>query len=171
VIRIATESDLPGIMAMVGLAVAQMLAEGSDQWSESYPSRADFSADIGRGELFVEAVDEGPIDVRAVACLNREEPEEYGSVRWSREGRATVVHRLAVHPDCRGRGFAKGLFLFAEDLARRNGTEYIRSDTYSLNARMNALFSRMGYARTGVIAFPRHRAEFYCYDKVIGEGR
>lgn len=170
-IRIATESDLPGIMAMVGLVVAQMRAEGSDQWSESYPSCADFSADLGRGELFVEAVDEGPIEVRAVACLNRKEPMEYGSVHWSREGRATVLHRLAVHPDCRGRGFAKGLFLFAEDLARRNGTGYLRSDTYSLNERMNALFARMGYARTGVIAFAGHRAEFYCYDKAIGESR
>lgn len=162
--RHASEADLPAIMEIIAAVVRQMREEGSDQWDDGYPARADFLADIGRGSLYVDAEGE---ELRAVACFNRDEPAEYGPVHWSREGAATVIHRLAVRPDCRNRGIAQGAFRFAEGLARENGTRYIRSDTYSLNDRMNALFAKMGYRRTGVISFHGRRSDFYCYDKVL----
>jgi len=167
-IRQAAESELPAIMSMIGLVVRQMRDEGSDQRSEQYPAAADFLSDIRQGSLFVETAEGEPGELRALACLNREEPEENAPVRWSRPGPATVIHRLAVHPGHRKQGIAKALFLFAEDLARGSGTDYIRSDTYSLNAPMNALFVKLGYRQTGGIRFPGRREEFFCYDKRLG---
>jgi Sortase and related acyltransferases len=163
-IRHAAEADLPAIMEIIAAVVLQMREEGSDQWDEGYPARANFRADIEHGCLYVDAEGE---ELRAVACFNRDEPAEYAPIQWSREEAAIVIHRLAVHPTHRNRGIAKELFRFAEELARRDGTSYIRSDTYSLNTRMNALFAKMGYRRTGVIRFLGRRSDFYCYDKVL----
>lgn len=166
-IRLARPSDIEGIASMIAAAVELMRAEGSDQWDDSYPARADFLGDIGSGQLYVDEAEDGEPAVRAVACLNREQPAEYGTVRWSREGEALVIHRLAVHPACRGQGLAKALFALAEREARSRGIPCIRSDTYSLNGKMNALFAAMGYRRTGEIRFHGRRAPFYCYDKVL----
>ena len=167
-IRQANETDLLGIMSIIGLVVPQMLNEGNDQWNEQYPTQADFLADIEHGELFVDVAEQEPLTVRAVACFNQEEPAEYKQVQWSRPGTATVIHRLAVHPDFRNQGIARSLFVLAEDIARKTGTAYIRSDTYSRNPRMNSLFMRMEYRQTGVIRFLGRRDEFNCYDKVLG---
>ena len=171
-IRKATEKDLEAIMDIVSRVVAEMESEGIDQWSAAYPARRDFAADIARGELYVD--DETGSDrppaakIRGVVCVNREEPPEYRDGAWSRDGASLVIHRLAVHPECRRRGVGRGLLLLAEELARAEGIAYLRSDTYSMNARMNALFARMAYRRAGDIRFLGHRQAFHCYDKELG---
>ncbi len=165
-IRAAAERDLDGIMDIVGRVVAEMRAEDIDQWSDAYPSRADFRADLADGALWVDE-EAGGRGLRGVVCVNRAEPPEYRDGTWSRDGAALVIHRLAVHPDFRRQGVGRGLLALAEDLARRSGVPYLRSDTYSLNGRMNALFVRMGYRRAGDIRFPGHRYVFRCYDKEL----
>ncbi len=166
-IRAAAERDLDGIMDIVGRVVAEMRAEDIDQWSEEYPARADFRADIADGALWVDEEEGGAGALRGVVCINREEPPEYRDGAWSRDGASLVIHRLAVHPGCRRRGVGRGLLLLAEELAGAEGVSYLRSDTYSLNGRMNALFARMGYRRAGDIRFPGHRYVFHCYDKEL----
>lgn len=165
-IRIASEADLDGIMAIIGRVVAEMRAEGIDQWSDAYPVRADFLADIADRSLWVDEEEgTGERRLRGVVCINRDEPPEYRDGAWSRDASSLVIHRLAVHPDCRRQGVGRGLLLLAEDLARQNGLAYLRSDTYSMNVRMASLFALMGYRRAGDIRFPGHRQVFHCYDK------
>jgi len=163
-IRKATESDLDQIMELVHSCVRGMQEEGNDQWSDEYPGRTDFLADIDRGELYVDIQDR---EVRGVISINGVEPDGYDRVTWSRNGEATVLHRLAVNPRFQGHGVARGLLGYAEDVARSNGTSYIRSDTYSRNLRMNALFAKAGYSRVGSVHFERRTAPFYCYDKRV----
>jgi GNAT superfamily N-acetyltransferase len=166
-IRKATEADLDRIMDLIVRVVRNMRAEGIDQWNDDYPIRSDFRADILAGELYLDESDEEPRGIRGVVCINQVEPEEYRAASWSREGPAVVIHRLAVNPDFRRRGVAAGFFGLAEDQARRNGCLYLRSDTYSRNAKMNALFVRQGYARAGDIRFKGRVEVFHCYDKSL----
>jgi GNAT superfamily N-acetyltransferase len=166
-IREAMESDFAEIATIIAEAVQEMRAENSDQWNEQYPAKADFLADINRGELYVDESDEEPGRIRGVACINEREPEEYGAAAWSRNGRATVIHRLAVARSFRNKGVAGGLLRFAEEAARKNASRYLRSDTYSRNVRMNALFAGAGYRRTGTIRFPARQDVFFCYDKIL----
>ena len=163
-VRKAAETDIPAIMKIVSDTVRIMASEGNDQWNDGYPLAQDFLADIGKGELFVE---EQAGTVRGFACVNREEPAEYRPVPWSRQGSATVVHRLAVDAEYRGRGVASILMRFAEETAAANGTGYLRSDTCSKNPRMNGLFEKLGYRRAGDINFKGRRERFHCYEKVL----
>jgi GNAT superfamily N-acetyltransferase len=166
-IRKATEADLDRIMELIDRVVRGMRAEGIDQWNDDYPVRSDFRADILAAELYLDESEVEPRGLRGVACINKVEPEEYRTASWSKAGPAIVIHRLAVNPDFRQRGVAAGFFLLAEDLARRNGCFYLRSDTYSRNAKMNALFVRQGYARAGDIHFKGRVEVFHCYDKIL----
>ncbi|HCM27698.1 MAG: hypothetical protein A2Z99_07165 [Treponema sp. GWB1_62_6] len=163
-VRKASEADLPAIMRIVAETVRIMAAEGNDQWNDEYPRAEDFRTDISKEELFV---DEEAGAVCGFVCVNREEPPEYGPVPWSRSRSATVVHRLAVDPDLRGRGIASILMRFAEETAAGNGTGYLRSDTYSKNPRMNGLFEKLGFRRAGDINFKGRRELFHCYEKVL----
>jgi GNAT superfamily N-acetyltransferase len=167
-IRRATAADLDQIMEIISHAVREMQAENVDQWNDGYPALSDFRSDAERGELYVDESDQERGRLRGVVCINRDEPEEYGAADWSRNGPATVVHRLAVDPAFRNQGVARGLLRKAEELAAADGSGYVRSDTYSLNVRMNALFVREGYVRAGTIRFPGRKEVFVCYDKVVG---
>ncbi len=162
-IRLALIQDLGSIMDIVSTSIAAMREAGNDQWSATYPARVDFMQDIERGELYIDD-DAGP---RAMVCLNHEEPSEYASLPWAGKGPATVIHRLAVHPEYRGKGIAAGLFGLAEYMALKNGTGYLRSDTYSRNPAMNGLFAKLGYRRVGELSFPGRLHHFYAYEKFI----
>lgn len=163
-IRAAQTKDLHQIMDIVRQAVAGMRAEGSDQWNEEYPATANFAADIAEGSLFVDAdMDE----IRGVVCLNHDEPPQYLDIPWVRDAKALVIHRMAVGIAHRGTGVVSRLMDHAETRARQLGLNYIRSDTYSLNPRMNAVFEKRGYVLRGHTRFEGRSNDFNCWDKVL----
>lgn len=166
-IRPALVSDLDAIEEMIGKVVADMHAEDNDQWNDTYPVREDFQEDIAADQLYLNCADAQPDIIRGVVCFNHEESEEYKQVRWSENREAVVIHRLAVHPSFRGLGVAKSFFLFAETLAHAEGLDYLRSDTYALNPKMNRLFVQMGYRKTGDIHYNFRKTPFFCYDKLL----
>ena len=164
-VRQAVGGDLPRIMEIVRGAILGMQAEGSDQWSEEYPRQADFEDDIREGTLFVDVGEDGR--PRGVVCLNFGEPEQYKAVEWSKNAKAVIIHRMAVGSAYRGQGVAARFMDFAEDQARKLGLNYIRSDTYSLNLRMNAIFKKWNYSPRGNIRFEGRIHDFNCWDKIL----
>ena len=164
-IRAATPNDLPHIMEIVRQAILGMRSEGSDQWNEEYPRLDDFAGDIEEGTLFVDVGDDDR--PRGVVCLNFGEPEQYKSIEWAKIAKALVIHRMAVGPAHRGQGVANRLMDFAEHRARALGLSYIRSDTYSLNLRMNAIFKKWNYSPRGNIRFEGRIHDFNCWDKIL----
>lgn len=166
-IRKAVLEDMDQIMVIIKKVVVIMQDSGNDQWSESYPSYDDFHADIIAGDLFVDSDSDGTI--KAVICLNRDEPEEYGGIPWKYERPALVIHRMAVAPEYHGNGLAKKLITYAEERALELNLDYIRSDTCSRNNGMNALFKKLGYEFPGTLRFPGCKFDFNCYEKYIGK--
>ncbi|MGD9738373.1 MAG: GNAT family N-acetyltransferase [Bauldia sp.] len=59
---------------------------------------------------------------------------------------AVKLRQMAVHPDRQGRGIGRGLVIFAEDFARREGFRSVE-----LNARAAAagFYQRLGYRTVG----------------------
>lgn len=161
-IRQATMSDLEDIQRVIGEVVQAMQAQGSDQWDSVYPASADFAEDICNGHLFVAEED---AELAALVCLNSVEPPEYAPVPWCSKDTAIVIHRMAVAPGFQRRGIASRLMRFSESYAEKNGISYIKSDTYSINASMNALFEKYSYQMVGRIRFSRRSEDFYCYEK------
>ena len=51
IVRPAAPGDLDAVWALVRRAVQKMREEGSEQWGEDYPTRADYEEDLRRGRL------------------------------------------------------------------------------------------------------------------------
>lgn len=161
-IRKAVMADMEQIMAIVAHTIEMMNREGNPQWDENYPARVDFLEDIKAGTLFVWETD-GLVE--GMACVNCREPEEYAGVEWAQKGPCTVIHRLAVAPESRGKGIGRALLTYAEKTAMDNGTRYLKSDTYGINEKMNGLLQRLGYTMRGKMSFKGKPGNFHCYDK------
>jgi len=163
-IRPSTAADLAAVFDSLPCIVTAMRATGNDQWGPSYPTRDHFAADFTEGVLFLDD-DQGQI--RGFAVLNFEEPEEYEPLLWTVGRPALVIHRLAVVPEFLRRGVADGLFAFAEAQATERNLAGLRSDTYSRNPAMNALFAKRGWRQVGALRFPGREADFVAWEKAV----
>ena len=163
----ATAADTEAIAALLRRCMLKMRADGSDQWSEAYPTAEVVSGDIAAGTLFaLRASPSAPI-VAVITC-DESVPAEYAAIDFT-PGRPLLVHRLAVDPEQQGRGYARVLMQFAERRARELGCTTIRFDTYSRNAAAVGLYLQLGYAQLpGTIRFPGRADHFYCFEKVLG---
>ena len=163
-IRKAAKEDLAEIMKIIKATVEEMKTYGNTQWDESYPQEKDFNRDINSGDLYV---DERDGEVAGFICVNQVEPVEYEELDWSSKEKAMVVHRMAVNPKFRRKGIASGMMKFADELANSRGIRYMKTDTYSVNPKMNALFVKCGYKFVGEMSFLGKEKPFNSYEKFL----
>jgi len=163
-IRKAGIEDLKDILEIIKQTIVIMSTYNNNQWDEKYPKEKDFMDDIQKENLFViEREDK----IAGVICINKEQPAEYSEMNWTLDEACMVIHRMSVSPDYRKSGIGTELMKFTEELALKNNLRYIKTDTYSINPNMNALFVRCGYKLIGEISFLRKEKPFYCYEKVL----
>lgn len=165
-IRKATTDDIPSIMDTIKLIVQEMKSYNNTQWDENYPQSKDFEEDIQNGDLYVYNVDG---EVYGFICVNCIEPKEYDDLNWSYNEKAMVVHRFAVNPTFRNKGIGSKLLKFADDLSRENNITYLKTDTYSINTKMDSLLKKCGYKHIGDMNFLGKEKPFYCYDKKLSD--
>ncbi len=79
-----------------------MRAAGNLQWDDTYPNAGVFERDIELGYLWVAEMDGA---IAGVAAVSTDQEPEYAEVGWDIDELAVVVHRLAVDPAFRGRGW------------------------------------------------------------------
>ncbi|WP_315120474.1 GNAT family N-acetyltransferase [uncultured Clostridium sp.] len=163
-IRKATMEDLKDIMEIIKDTIVEMHSYNNYQWDESYPQEKDFINDIQKGDLFVS---ENHGKLVGFVCINKVEPVEYDGLNWSLNENIMVIHRMAVNPNSRRKGIGRKLMEFADELAFENNIRYLKTDTYSLNTKMNILFSKCGYNLVGEMSFLGKEKPFYCYEKVL----
>lgn len=166
-IRPANTGDINNIMEIVLATLPIMKAENNPQWDEIYPTAKVFNQDISNGSLYVYLESE---KLLGFTCIDGNQPPEYNHVGWNSDSTALCVHRLAVHPASRRQGAGEKLLLHAEYIARMRGVCNLRTDTFSGNAKMNALFTKHGYTKAGEIQLRGIDRPFYCYDKLLPEG-
>ena len=163
-IRKASLNDVDSIMDIIKSTVEEMKTYNNTQWDESYPQAKDFIKDIESEELYVEA--EGK-EIKGFICINYIEPKEYDDLNWVSNSKAMVIHRMAVNPKFRQQGIATKLIKLAEQLALDNNVVYLKTDTYSINTKMNSLFKKCGFNLVGKMSFLGKEKPFFCYDKLL----
>lgn len=163
-IRKASLNDVDSIMDIIKSTVEEMKIYNNTQWDESYPQAKDFIKDIESEELYVEA--EGK-EIKGFICINYIEPKEYDDLNWVSNSKAMVIHRMAVNPKFRQQGIATKLIKLAEQLALDNNIVYLKTDTYSINTKMNSLFKKCGFNLVGEMSFLGKEKPFFCYDKLL----
>ncbi len=165
-IRRAKLSEISDILTITRACATYMQAQGIFQWNEHYPTKEAFVKDLNREELYVLLKDSNVIGAVVVSILM---DDEYLPIQWLTEnGNNIYVHRLCVHPDHQGKGYAQKLMDFAETHARTNAYHSVRLDTFSQNKRNQHFYETRGYQKLGDIFFPKQSEHpFHCYELVL----
>jgi len=162
--RKAVLEDIKCIMEILRETIIEMHSYNNFQWDENYPQEKDFIKDIEAGYLYA-AERDGMLT--GFICVNKIEPVEYEDINWSFSEDAMVVHRMAVNPRSRRMGIGTELISFADKLALENNIKYLKTDTYSINSKMNSLFIKNGYKFVGEMSFLGKEKPFNCYEKIL----
>ena len=143
-----------------------MEANGIYQWTLDYPSQKAFEHDIERDELYVLRKTGKLLGCVVVSTFM---DEEYESVSWlTPNTRNYYIHRLGVHPEHQGRGFAQQLMDFGENSAKEHKALSVRLDTFRQNQRNQKFYEQRGYQKLGDIYFPKQSEHpFHCYELVL----
>lgn len=165
-IRRAKILEIPEIVAITKACSKHMTEKGIFQWNQHYPSKQIFEKDIERSELYV-LEKAGQIIGTIVISIYMD--DVYAQIDWLTPDKENIyIHRLAVHPDFQGKGFARKLMDFAEDYAREKGCLSVRLDTFSKNKRNQMFYAARGYQKLGDIIFPKQSEHpFHCYEMVL----
>jgi len=133
------------------------------QWNDHYPTIDILRNDIENKHLYCVKMDNLPI--AAINISDIQEPE-YDSIVWEDiEGRISVIHRLAVHPDFQRKGIARNLMDFAENHAKNNSFTSIQLDAYTGNKRVLQFYENRGYVKRGEVNFKARFLPFACMEK------
>lgn len=165
-IRKGSLEDIDSIMNLTKACAKAMIANGIYQWNEHYPNPSAFINDVNRNELYVLEIDN---QVKGTIVISSFMDEEYIPIKWLTKNKKNVyIHRLAIHPDLQGQGYAQKLMEFAERYAIENDYSSIRLDTFSQNKRNQKFYELRGYKRLGDIYFPKQSEfPFHCYELVL----
>lgn len=81
---------------------------------------------------------------------------------------AVYIHRIATHPDYRGRRLVNELVSWAQDFARQQGKKYIRMDTVGNNRKLISHYTQCGFDFLGMFVLPdtRNLPQHYQKDAV-----
>lgn len=166
VINKASEQDLEQLLSIVKSCGQNLIEQGIFQWNEEYPKKEDLLEDIELQELW--KLEDGN-KIVGLIVLTKIEDSAYQHVKWlTKNNNNLYIHRLAVHPNFQGKGYAQKLMDFAEKFARENGYNSIRLDTFSQNKRNQNFYEQRNYIKLESIYFPNQSAfPFYCYEKII----
>ncbi|MTE27073.1 GNAT family N-acetyltransferase [Winogradskyella ouciana] len=165
-IRKGSLEDIDSIMNLTKACAKAMIANGIYQWNEHYPKPSAFINDVKRNELYVLEIDN---QVKGTIVISSFMDNEYIPIKWlTKNDNNIYIHRLAIHPDIQGQGYAQQLMDFAERYAIENGYSSIRLDTFSQNKRNQKFYELRGYKRFGDIYFPKQSEfPFHCYELVL----
>ncbi|WP_405209055.1 GNAT family N-acetyltransferase [Aquimarina sp. LLG6339-5] len=165
-IRKAIPSDLDPIHKLTQSCAKAMMAKEIYQWNEHYPTRSRFEKDIELQELYL--LEEENL-IKGIIVITELMDDEYIPIEWITENKNNIyIHRLAVHPDYWGKGYAQELMSWAEAYAKNNNYISVRLDTFSENKRNQKFYETRGYKKLGNIFFPKQSEHpFYCYELVL----
>lgn len=166
VIKKASEQDLYQLLSVVKSCGKNLIEQGIFQWNEKYPSVEDLRNDIELQELWKLEFENTIVGLIVITEI---EDAEYKQVKWlTKNQKHLYIHRLAVHPNFQGKGFAQKLMDFAEKFAIENNYNSIRLDTFSQNKRNQQFYEKRNYIKLESIYFPNQSEfPFYCYEKIL----
>jgi len=165
-IRKATLNDIDNILNITKACARSMITAQIFQWNEYYPNRAAFETDVKRNELYVLELKNTTLGCIVISTIM---DNEYLPIQWLTPNKNNIyIHRLAIHPNYQGKGYAQLLMNYAETFSIENNYTSIRLDTFSQNLRNQKFYELRGYQKLGEIYFPKQSEHpFYCYELIL----
>lgn len=161
--RKALESDLPEIVELYQMGIADMIKKGIFQWDEIYPNTEVLEEDVKRNEMYLLIKEE---KIAACVVINEDQDESYLTGSWSyTEGKVAVIHRLCVHPGNQSQGNGRHIMELAQEMITSMGYHQIRMDTFMANSNARHLYEKLGYRYTGEVTF--RKGQFCLMEKEV----
>jgi GNAT superfamily N-acetyltransferase len=162
-IKKPTAEALPDIFKLYQMVIEDMHSRSLYQWHWGrYPHEALLQEDILEGRLYRIDDELGLAGVFAL-CVGGDEPE-YREVNWQLGDNPICLHRIAVHPNRGGRGYAKLAVEFAKDYGRSIGCDAFRVDTYEENTRALKFFKSITVREAGTFRLEGFEKQYHCFE-------
>lgn len=158
----ATQNDINSIMDCYKATIQRMHDLKIFQWDNSYPTIDLIENDIKHNNYYIYK-DNG--EILGGVCLNQDQHPTYSNIQWSFNEPVIVVHRLAINPSAQGKGIAKKMMKFVEELCITNAYKGIRLDTFVDNKLAIGLYLKLGYKQLDRVHFKNRT--YYCFDKEV----
>lgn len=113
-----------------------------------YPSKETAETAIKNGVMFVCEKD-GVLG--ACAKIDEDEPEVYKKAEVAVFGKSDGAAYSCLRPRLQGKGFAKELVNFYEEIAIKNRCECLRMDTNVKNIQARNMYKHLGFSEAGEI--------------------
>ncbi|KRK98217.1 acetyltransferase [Secundilactobacillus odoratitofui DSM 19909 = JCM 15043] len=169
----ATLTDLDTIIAILKDGSNQLAESGVDQWQGDYPSRDQITYDINHGFAYLAQSDDNET-VGAIAVVTPPDTS-YDTMQgtWLNNSDSyIVIHRVAVHSNHAGHGYATQLFeaVINHVVSDHPEIKSIRIDTHADNKPMQHLINKMGFTKVGEIFGVYHpNDQSFVYEKLPHE--
>ena len=106
-IRKASLNDLTRIIEITKACAKLMISKNIFQWNDTYPRIETFEKDVNNQMLYVI---ENKKELIGCLVISDYMDEFYKKAKWlTASDKNIYLHRLAIHPDHQGKGFAKKL--------------------------------------------------------------
>lgn len=166
--RKAGGADVPAATAILKAAAKRMLAEGKQQWDETYPTEIHVRADIEKGIAYVLELDGSVVGYAAVVFTGEPAYDDLDG-QWLSDEKYVVVHRVAVAQNEQRKGMGRVLMGAVEDYARSLGIRSFRIDTNFDNFAMLGLLEKLGFTYCGEVRSERGSRK--AFEKMISPER
>lgn len=138
----STLDDIDAIFKLYDAATAYQKTVNNKSWSGF--ERALVEKEINENRHFK------IVDADEIACtfvITFSDP-----IIWknSDQEKAIYLHRIATHPNFRGRGYINKIVEWSTDFAKERDVDFIRMDTHSGNDRLNKHYMNSGFTYKGI---------------------
>ena len=167
----ATMEDFDQIISILKDGANQLAEHGVDQWQGDYPSPDQIKEDIENGWAYL-AISQDKETVGAAAIVQGPD-HVYDQMdgKWLIEtDNYKVIHRVAIHSNHTGKGYATKLYHEIIDQIKTNNPDIdsIRVDTHEDNKAMQHLIDKMGVKRVGTLNGVYRKGEIsYVYELLL----
>jgi len=151
IFRKASCRDIQEILKIIEEAKVSISELGIDQWQNGYPNRQILEDDISNGNSYVLLKDNIIIGTVAIIFGNENAYETIYDGQWLSNKDYATLHRIAIHSDHKGFGFASVVYNEAKRICLNSGIHGIRIDTHEGNIPMQRSLSKSGFEYCGIV--------------------
>lgn len=149
-LEVMDSGEIEEVMSLINETKKVFKLMGINQWQNSYPNIDTIINDSDEGKAYTIKVSNTIIGYVAIQF----EPDpNYNEIKgsWNTTGEYATIHRLAIDPHSRGKGYAFRAMESIEKIVWSKGVESIRVDTGYDNEGMRNLLRKLDYSECGEV--------------------
>ncbi|WP_267201409.1 GNAT family N-acetyltransferase [Limosilactobacillus kribbianus] len=163
-------ADLALVLEILRDGRDQLAERGVDQWQGDYPNATHIKQDIEAGNAYlIQADDDQTVGTVAIVAAPDSVYDDLNGQWLAQTDKYVVIHRVAIHSDHAGKGYASALFVHLLDyLAEQTDIQSVRASTNQDNQVMQHLLTKHGFTKVGTLKGAYRPQELsYVYERLV----